>query len=111
MSEHEEGSRERLKAAVWYAVGEICESQKADLNVAITPQLIASLSELVFAQAETLGKDLEKFAKHAKRSTVNVDDVKLATRRNASLYELIAQEAERLTQQSKDVREARKKRK
>ncbi|CAO3566168.1 unnamed protein product [Mortierella alpina] len=111
MSEHDEGLRERLKAAIWYAVGEICESQRAELNVVITPQLIASLAELVFAQAETLGKDLEKFARHAKRSTINVDDVKLATRRNASLYELIGQEADRLTQQSKDVREAKKKKK
>ncbi|KAF9352856.1 hypothetical protein BGX26_009354 [Mortierella sp. AD094] len=52
-------------------------SDEADLNVVITPQLIASLAELVYAQAETLGRDLETFSKHAKRSTVNVDDVKV----------------------------------
>ncbi|KAG0000688.1 hypothetical protein BGZ65_004153 [Modicella reniformis] len=63
MSDNEEGPRERLKAAVWYIVGEICESQKADLNVVITPQLIASLTELVYTQAESLGRDLEMFAK------------------------------------------------
>ncbi|KAG0254188.1 hypothetical protein BG011_005902 [Mortierella polycephala] len=108
MTDNDDG-RERLKAAVWYTVGEICESQKADLNVVITPQLIASLSELVFAQAETLGKDLEIFAKHAKRSTVSVDDVKLAARRNASLHGIIEKEAERLAKRSKDARDAKKK--
>ncbi|KAF8930445.1 Centromere protein S [Dissophora ornata] len=77
MNDNEEEPRERLKAAVWYIVGEICESQRADLNVVITPQLVASLAEVVFAQAESLGKDLETFSKHAKRSTVNVDDVKV----------------------------------
>ncbi|KAF9172271.1 hypothetical protein BGX21_005171 [Mortierella sp. AD011] len=86
-------------------------SDEADLNVVITPQLIASLAELVYAQAETLGRDLETFSKHAKRSTVNVDDVKLAARRNASLHELIGQEAERLARRSKDVRDAKKKKK
>ncbi|KAI8359451.1 kinetochore component CENP-S-domain-containing protein [Mortierella sp. GBAus27b] len=111
MSDNEEGPRERLKAAVWYTVGEICETQKGELNVVITPQLIASLAELVYTQAESLGKDLEMFAKHAKRSTVNVDDVKLAARRNARLHEVIGQEADRLTQRTRDVREARKRKK
>ncbi|KAI8597686.1 kinetochore component CENP-S-domain-containing protein [Dissophora ornata] len=111
MNDNEEEPRERLKAAVWYIVGEICESQRADLNVVITPQLVASLAEVVFAQAESLGKDLETFSKHAKRSTVNVDDVKLAARRNASLHDLVTQEAERLTQRSRDAREARKRKK
>ncbi|KAF9909444.1 hypothetical protein EC991_008583 [Linnemannia zychae] len=77
MSDNEEGPRERLKAAVWYTVGEICNTEKEKLNVAITPQLIASLTEIVYAQAETLGKDLEMFARHAKRSTINADDVKV----------------------------------
>ncbi|KAH7052878.1 kinetochore component CENP-S-domain-containing protein [Linnemannia elongata] len=111
MSDNDEGPRERLKAAVWFTVGEICNAEKERLNVAITPQLIASLAEIVFAQAETLGKDLEMFAKHAKRSTVNVDDVKLAARRNSSLYELMAAEADILQQRSKGAREARKRKK
>ncbi|GJJ74572.1 centromere protein S [Entomortierella parvispora] len=111
MSDTEEGPRERLKAAIWFMVGEICENQKADLNVVITPQLVASLAEIVFNQAETLGKDLELFARHAKRSTINVDDVKLASRRNASLYDIIGQHADRLARRSKDARDARKRKK
>ncbi|KAF9126006.1 hypothetical protein BGW39_006998 [Mortierella sp. 14UC] len=111
MSDNEEGPRERLKAAVWYTVGEICNAEKEKLNVAITPQLIASLAEIVYAQAETLGKDLEMFARHAKRSTINADDVKLAARRNASLYDLMGKEADRVAQRTKDVREARKRKK
>ncbi|KAI7827612.1 kinetochore component CENP-S-domain-containing protein [Gamsiella multidivaricata] len=102
MSDNEEDPRERLKAAIWYTVGEICERERITLNVVITPQLVASLADLVFAQAETLGKDLETFSKHAKRSTVNADDVK---------HEIITREAERLSRRNKGVRDAKKKKK
>ncbi|KAK3839937.1 MAG: kinetochore component CENP-S-domain-containing protein [Linnemannia gamsii] len=111
MSDNEDGPRERLKATVWYTVGEICNAEKDKLNVALTPQFIASLAEIVYTQAETLGKDLEMFARHAKRSTINSDDVKLAARRNASLYDLMSKEADLVTQRTKDVREARKRKK
>ncbi|KAI9240043.1 hypothetical protein MVEG_10271 [Podila verticillata NRRL 6337] len=111
MSDTDDSTRDRLKAAVWLAVGEICESQKSGLNIVITQQLIASLTDVVFTQAELLGKDVESFAKHAKRTTVSVDDVKLAARRNTSLHELIIQEANRLARGSESAREAKRKKK
>ncbi|KAF9414437.1 hypothetical protein BGZ94_000394 [Podila epigama] len=98
----------RLKAAIWLVVGEICESQQAELNVVVTPQLVASLTEVVFAQAESLGKDLEAFSRHAKRTTVSVDDVKLTARRNMTLHELITMEANKLTGEAENVRESKK---
>ncbi|KAK5666723.1 hypothetical protein QVD99_006785 [Batrachochytrium dendrobatidis] len=36
-----------------------------------------------------MGADLESFAKHAKRSVISVDDVKLFARRNIGLQEKI----------------------
>jgi hypothetical protein len=38
---------------------------------------------------ERLGVDLESFARHAKRSTVQIEDVLLCARRNSSLQELL----------------------
>ncbi|CAG9786585.1 unnamed protein product [Diatraea saccharalis] len=43
------------------------------------------ISELVYRKISVYGSDLEAFAKHAKRSTINSEDVKLLTRRNPSL--------------------------
>lgn len=51
----------------------------------------AALASLVYKQAEFLAKDLELFARHARRSTIQVEDVKLCARRNpefVSYYEL-----------------------
>lgn len=45
------------------------------------------MSELVASLAARLGQDLEKFAAHAKRKTISVDDVLLCARRNASLQQ------------------------
>jgi hypothetical protein len=39
--------------------------------------------------AGILAKDLESFAKHGKRATIGVEDVRLCTRRNASLVRLL----------------------
>ncbi|ORY75676.1 kinetochore component CENP-S-domain-containing protein [Leucosporidium creatinivorum] len=87
-------SRQSLKAACWYTVAKIAEEEESsNLPVAVSEHFVASLAELVFTQALTLGKDLEMFAKHANRTTVGVEDVKLAARRNDALYELLASEA------------------
>ncbi|KAJ1939690.1 hypothetical protein GGF37_004295, partial [Kickxella alabastrina] len=50
-----------------------------------SPTFVDALSHVVFSQAETMGADLECFAKHAKRAKISVDDVKL---------ELLADKAE-----------------
>lgn len=40
---------------------------------------------------EITAADMESFAKHAKRSTINQDDVKLLTRRNEKLEKEISE--------------------
>lgn len=44
----------------------------------------------VYAQAETLGLELEAFAEHAGRSRIQVEDVMLHVRNNPTLVRLFA---------------------
>ncbi|GAA5834341.1 hypothetical protein JCM9279_004289 [Rhodotorula babjevae] len=84
-------SKQSLKAAVWYT---IAQEEELSLPFAASEHFVASLAEVVFQQALTLGKDLERFANHAGRLTINADDVKLAARRNEPLYELLTTSAQ-----------------
>ncbi|KAI9206497.1 kinetochore component CENP-S-domain-containing protein [Polychytrium aggregatum] len=88
----------RLKAAVYFVISKQCEKLAREHNVDITPQFIRAVSELVYQQAGHMGTDLELFAKHAKRSTIAVDDVKLCVRRNEHALDAIAGLVETLKQ-------------
>ncbi|XP_013912509.1 PREDICTED: centromere protein S-like isoform X1 [Thamnophis sirtalis] len=81
-----EAEAQRLKAAFHYTVARLCEDVAEDKNIQFSRQTIAAISEITFRQCEMFAKDLEMFAKHGKRSTVNVEDVKLLARRSNSLY-------------------------
>ncbi|XP_042809715.1 centromere protein S-like isoform X1 [Panthera tigris] len=78
----------RLKAAVHYTVGCLCEEVASDREIRFSKQTIAAISELTFRQCENFAKDLEMFARHAKRSTINTEDVKLLARRSNSLHDV-----------------------
>jgi histone H3/H4 len=67
-------------------VNQIVEEEGQALNTSATPQFTSALADMVYAQAgpsvsaliiETLAVDLESFAGHAKRSIINVEDVKV----------------------------------
>nr|XP_011725069.1 centromere protein S-like isoform X2 [Macaca nemestrina] len=77
--------QQRLKAAVHYTVGCLCEEVALDKEMQFSKQTIAAISELTFRQCENFAKDLEMFARHAKRTTINTEDVKLLARRSNSL--------------------------
>ncbi|KAK5791788.1 hypothetical protein VI817_007097 [Penicillium citrinum] len=90
MAENEEiGLEERLKSALWLSIGKIVDEETIKLGVNATPQFIGALTEMVWAQIETVSQDLESFAKHAGRSTVNVSDVMLLARRNEGLESIL----------------------
>ncbi|KAJ2221410.1 MHF histone-fold complex component, partial [Coemansia sp. RSA 485] len=55
---------------------------------------VDALSQVVFAQAETVGADLECFAKHAKRAKISTEDVKLCARRNDDLLQALMEKIE-----------------
>ncbi|GKY90747.1 hypothetical protein MPSEU_000047600 [Mayamaea pseudoterrestris] len=84
-----------LKAAVQFSVIRCCLEQQQQQQqdgdsrnnaVELSPRAIASLSELTFLFATTLlGPDLDDFRKHANRTKITVDDVKLFVRRNPML--------------------------
>uniref|UniRef100_G3T417 Centromere protein S n=1 Tax=Loxodonta africana TaxID=9785 RepID=G3T417_LOXAF len=78
--------QQRLKAAVHYTVGCLCEEVASDKEMQFSKQTIAAISEVTFRQCENFAKDLEMFARHAKRSTINTEDVKLLARRSNSLH-------------------------
>ncbi|PSR94328.1 kinetochore component CENP-S-domain-containing protein [Coniella lustricola] len=87
--ESHEDARERLKAALWFAVGKIVDDETLRRNRNSTPQFIGALTEMVWTQIENVALDLESFSRHAGRTTVQTDDVLLLARRNADLHGII----------------------
>ncbi|KKA29512.1 hypothetical protein TD95_001569 [Thielaviopsis punctulata] len=88
-----EAQQERLKTALWFAVGKIVDQELVVNNRSATPQFIGALTEMVWTllgtAIENVAVDLESFASHAGRSTVTTDDVLLLTRRNPDLQNII----------------------
>ncbi|XP_063210264.1 centromere protein S isoform X1 [Chroicocephalus ridibundus] len=100
---------QRLKAAVHYTVGCLCQEVAEDKDVQFSKQTIAAISEITFRQCENFAKDLEMFARHAKRSTVTTEDVKLLARRSNSLLKYITQKSEEITSSNMKQKEKKKK--
>uniref|UniRef100_A0A3Q2V251 Centromere protein S n=1 Tax=Haplochromis burtoni TaxID=8153 RepID=A0A3Q2V251_HAPBU len=89
----------QLKAAVHYTVGRLCQKIGEDHRRPFSRQAIAAIAETTFRQCDIFAKDLEAFARHAKRSTVSVDDVKLVARRSTALSIHIQNKSDELTQE------------
>ncbi|XP_055966971.1 centromere protein S [Sorex fumeus] len=101
--------QQRLRAAVHYTVGGLCEEVAADKEVTFSKQTIAAISELTFRQCENFAKDLEMFARHARRSTINAEDVKLLARRSNPLLKYITEKSEELAQLNLERKSKKKK--
>ncbi|KAF8022490.1 hypothetical protein BT93_F0109 [Corymbia citriodora subsp. variegata] len=59
------------------------EARRSGLE--ISEPVVACLADLAFQFSEQLAKDLERFAHHAGRKSVNTDDVILSAHRNEHL--------------------------
>lgn len=86
----EEANEERIqaiKAALWLAVGKIADQTcLEDLQgVTASTNFIAALTDYVWEQSQSLGRDCEAFAKHRNSDVVESKDVLLCTRRNDAL--------------------------
>ncbi|KAH9901870.1 kinetochore component CENP-S-domain-containing protein [Xylariomycetidae sp. FL2044] len=84
-----EDVRERLKNALWFAVGKLVDEETLRRNRNVTPQFIGALTDMVWGQIENVAGDLESFSRHAGRSTITTDDVLLLARRNQDLHAII----------------------
>ncbi|XP_075406940.1 centromere protein S isoform X2 [Tenrec ecaudatus] len=100
---------QQLKAAVHYTVGCLCKEVAADREMQFSKQTVAAISEVTFRQCENFAKDLELFARHAKRSTINTDDVKLLARRSNSLLKYITEKNEEIAQVNLEQKAKKKK--
>ncbi|MEE6485177.1 hypothetical protein FKM82_014196 [Ascaphus truei] len=100
---------QRLKAAVHYTVGSLCKEVADDKEIQFSKQAIAAITEITFRQCETFAKDLEMFARHAKRSTINMEDVKLLARRSNSLMAHITKYSEEIASNNLEQKDKKKK--
>ncbi|XP_077430499.1 centromere protein S [Vanacampus margaritifer] len=108
MSESEEETRLRLKAAIHYTVGQICHQMAEDHRKEFSRQVVAAITETAFRQCEIFAKDLESFAKHAKRCTVSAEDVKLLARRSTALSVHIQRKSAEVEKEQKALKKKSK---
>ncbi|XP_059184798.1 centromere protein S [Centropristis striata] len=104
MSVDKEETQQRLKAAVHYTVSLMCQKMVEDHRRPFSRHVIAAITETAFTQCDIFAKDLEAFARHAKRSTVSPDDVKLLARRSTALSIYIQNKSEELNQEQRDLK-------
>jgi len=97
-------TKQKLKAAIHYFLGKIAEKELGETRLEgienISKQTVAVLTEFIYDYAENLGSDLESFAKHAKRTTVSQEDVKLCARKNEALQQSVNGYANKLVEVS-----------
>ncbi|KAK4083103.1 hypothetical protein Purlil1_10915 [Purpureocillium lilacinum] len=95
-AEKQKKKMQRLKSALWFAVGQMVDEESMRRNLNATPQFIGALTELVWTQIENVAVDLESFSRHAGRSTVTTDDVLLLARKNPDLQQLMGEYVDQL---------------
>uniref|UniRef100_A0A3Q2CI08 Centromere protein S n=1 Tax=Cyprinodon variegatus TaxID=28743 RepID=A0A3Q2CI08_CYPVA len=91
---------ERLKAAVHYTVGRLCQRVAEEHRREFSRQAVAAIAETTFRECAQL---IVSF-RHAKRTTVSAEDVKLLARRSTALSRHIQNKSEELAQEQKDTR-------
>ncbi|XP_056130934.1 centromere protein S [Lampris incognitus] len=98
----DDATRQRLKAAVHYTVGRMCKIVGAEYGTDLSRHVVAAIAEVTFRQCDTFAKDTEAFARHAKRSTVMPEDVRLVARRSTALSNFIQKKIEELNQEQRN---------
>lgn len=89
-------TRLKLKASYHYSIGRTSELVSTKYKLSISKEFIYALTELAVHQLQLMAGDVEKFCKHAKRSTINSEDIKLYGRRNKDILALINQHIENI---------------
>ncbi|XP_034832025.1 centromere protein S-like [Maniola hyperantus] len=98
---------DKIRIALHKDVNSICKESCHYRGFEITTQAMAIIAELVCKKLSVYGSDLEAFAKHAKRTTINSEDVKLLVRRNPSLKAHLNKLCKSNPPASKDIKRRR----
>uniref|UniRef100_A0A8C9WLD2 Centromere protein S n=1 Tax=Scleropages formosus TaxID=113540 RepID=A0A8C9WLD2_SCLFO len=96
---------QRLKAALHFTVGRLCEDIGGDGGKRFNKEVLAAIAETTYRQCGLFHSHL----RHAKRTTVNSEDVKLVARRSTALYNHITRRSEELASTNQEQKERRKK--
>ncbi|OAY30615.1 protein MHF1 homolog [Manihot esculenta] len=83
--EDEDSESELLRDRFRLSTISIAETEAKKNGMDISEPIIACIADLAFKYAEQLAKDLELFAQHAGRKSVNMEDVILSAHRNEHL--------------------------
>lgn len=101
LTQNDAANDERLKAALWYSIGKTVDAIALDQDINSTPAFIGALTELVHAKISTSATDMEAFAKHAGRNTINATDVALLARHNEALQDVLKDKADSVRKREK----------
>ncbi|KAL0464037.1 UNVERIFIED_CONTAM: protein MHF1 [Sesamum latifolium] len=83
--EEEESASELLRDRFRLCTISIAEAEAKQNGMEVSQPIVACISDLAFKYAQQLAKDLELFAQHAGRKSVNMEDVILSAHRNDHL--------------------------
>ncbi|KAJ8539256.1 hypothetical protein K7X08_013508 [Anisodus acutangulus] len=83
--EEEEAVTDLLRDRFRLSTITIAEAEAKQCGMEVSLPIITCISDLAFKFAEQLAKDLELFAQHAGRKSVNMEDVILSAHRNDHL--------------------------
>ncbi|XP_022917665.1 centromere protein S-like [Onthophagus taurus] len=85
-------TEKKLKSSIYSDVRGICKDTAQKYEMEFDQNAMDTIGELTWKKLLLYTQDLEAFHKHAKRSAVTIDDVKLLCRRNTSLKEFMEKE-------------------
>jgi centromere protein S len=101
-----------LHARILCSAVAIAEEEAKKLQMTLSVPVMKALGNMVVQYMEILARDVEMFAQHAGRKTVNMDDVLLSARRNpdvaAKLMPLV-RELTKASKKNKDDKSRRRK--
>ncbi|CAI5481446.1 unnamed protein product [Closterium sp. Yama58-4] len=86
------------------AVVTIAEETARSAGMSIHDDVMQALVHLTLTYAEQLARDVQLFARHAKRKRVEPDDVILSAHRNQSVMKLLREMAVAVGQEGKVVK-------
>ncbi|XP_020106654.1 MHF histone-fold complex subunit 1 isoform X2 [Ananas comosus] len=110
--EEEEAAAERaelLRDRFRLSVISIANAEAEKVVMGISEPVVACIADLAFKYTEQLAKDVELFAQHAGRKSVNMEDVILSAHRNDHLAGLLRSFSQELKGKEPQTERKRKK--